>query len=125
LNNINSEIVKSKDKIELNKLFSQIKDSEFIDSDLIKLGKQENKIITNQIEDFKDLQKQVDLMDDVNTPDALMKKSEYVRSFFVLTSAAVGSYVGYNLDFDNNQYVDIMTQEQYYRLCGTEPLGIN
>lgn len=125
LTNINSEILKSKDKIELNKLFSQIKDSEFIDSDLIKLGKQENKIITKQINNFKDLQKKVDLMNDVNTPDALMKKSEYIRSFFALTSAAVGSYVGYNLDFDNNQYVDIMTQEQYYRLCGTEPLGIN
>lgn len=53
--------------------------------------------------------------------DTGLSISDYLRSLPVVIGATTGALIGPSL-FDNpNQHVDILTQEQYYRLCGTEP----
>jgi hypothetical protein len=56
---------------------------------------------------------------DLNEPQKL-KLVEYIRGTPALLGGVTGAYVGTNLNFDSRQYVDVMTQEEYYRLCGTE-----
>lgn len=56
---------------------------------------------------------------DLTKPEKV-KLSNYFKGTFHITAAVAAGTIAYNLDFDNRQYVDIMTQEQYYRLCGTE-----
>ncbi len=56
----------------------------------------------------------------VDEPIATMT---YLRGVVFLGGAVVGGLIP--LDEPSRQYVDIMTQEQYYRLCGTEPQSFN
>ena len=52
-------------------------------------------------------------------PENKKKIKDYLKDTLILTSAVAGGYIGASLDFNSNQYVDIMTQEQYFRECGT------
>lgn len=44
--------------------------------------------------------------------------SDYIRGSAAILSALAGGYSGTTLNGNYNQYVDYMTEEQYYRLCG-------
>lgn len=81
---------------------------------------------TELIEEIEELSKvQAELIpimkktEDLSEPEKL-KLSKYLKGTFHITAAVAAGTIAYNLDFDNRQYVDIMTQEEYYRLCGTE-----
>jgi hypothetical protein len=51
--------------------------------------------------------------------------SKTVKISTLVGAAGAGGVTGFNYNSNNLQYVDIMTQEQYYRLCGTEPRSFN
>ena len=53
----------------------------------------------------------------------LKKFKQYLNGIGFIASGIVGADIGSNFNFNSNQYVDIMTEEQYYRLCGTENLN--
>ncbi len=53
------------------------------------------------------------------SPSESAKLGDYIRSLPVFLGGFFGASIGAGLDFNSNQYVDVMTQEQYYRLCGT------
>lgn len=46
--------------------------------------------------------------------------SDYMKVTYIASAGAFGAYAGYNMNSKSEQYVDIMTKEQYFRLCGTE-----
>jgi len=47
---------------------------------------------------------------------------DYIRLAPTFIGIAGGLTLGYEtINSNYNQYVDVMTPEQYYRLCGTEP----
>ena len=70
-------------------------------------------LFDNSPEEFKQI-----IEDD---PEKANKVSSYIKGGIVGASTLAGGYAGSNLNFNENQYVDLMTKEQYYRLCGTEP----
>ena len=54
-----------------------------------------------------------------------VKIKDYFRTFAILSPGVIGA-VGSSITNSNyNQYVDLMTREQYYRNCGTQRFNIN
>ena len=49
----------------------------------------------------------------------LNHKMLLVKGTIALASGATAGTIAYNSNYNDNQYVDLMTEEQYYRLCGT------
>ncbi len=45
---------------------------------------------------------------------------QYLKIGVIGAAGGLGAYVGATFNDKSNQYVDIMTKEQYYRLCGTQ-----
>lgn len=44
----------------------------------------------------------------------------YLRIFYLVGSGLVGGAISSSTNTNYNQYVDLLTREQYYRLCGTQ-----
>lgn len=59
-----------------------------------------------------------------NNVDLKVKISTLLKNSARTAGVIVGGYVGYNYNDNNRQYVDVMTKEQYFRLCGAEPLTV-
>ena len=78
------------------------------------------KSYTKRIDDFKKLEREVTLFKGDIKEANLPTLKNYFRTFFFLSAAAGGAIVGSQLDFNSNQYIDIMNQEEYYRECGTQ-----
>lgn len=55
----------------------------------------------------------------------LENKKTLIYGTVAVAGTVSGAYIGESMNFNSNQYVDLMTAEQYYRLCGTEPNNIN
>jgi len=92
----------SLDMVNIKKLPLEIKELDKLDADLTKvLGKYTS---------GKTLSKE----DGIVIRDVLRVSS-------VLGGASAGIYVGISSNSNYNQYVDLLTREQYYRLCGTDP----
>ncbi len=97
-------------------------DSKLFNSNVLRRTAKQEKIYSKKIKEFEKLQEKVSKY---NLDDSLKKNQiddikNLMRGFFVLSSAGAGAVVGYNLDFNSNQYVDIMDKEQYSRQCGTQ-----
>lgn len=97
--------------------------------DIAKINKNLNSISKSQIT----LQKIETLNEDVGkiliklkespskvTDEDVVKLSDYFRTFIILGSGVSGGGVGATYNDNYNQYVDLLTKEQYYRLCGTQ-----
>lgn len=52
-------------------------------------------------------------------------KFDKVKKYLTIgvVGGAAGGVTATNMNFNNNQYVDVMTKEQYYRNCGTERMS--
>lgn len=55
----------------------------------------------------------------------LEKATTYLKGALLLSAGASGATLGFEYNDNSNQYVDILTKEQYYRLCGTESKSVN
>ena len=77
-------------------------------NDLKKLDLEVNNIIKN-VKNGKSL-----------PDDDILKVEDYVRVVVILASGVGGSVGNAILNSNYEQYVDLMTREEYYRLCGTE-----
>ena len=68
----------------------------------------------------------VNTLNDIDKKSFVDKSKDYLKRMTLITATTAaaggvaGGVVGYNYNDNSNQYVDIMTQEQYYRLCGTQ-----
>ena len=66
------------------------------------------------IEEFNVVKKDKTILKDSTSLREITKRG------MALIGGVAGGVVGSNYNGYSNQYVDIMTQEQYYRLCGTQ-----
>ncbi len=82
----------------------------------------------NTIKQLTDLQSELKTADkltdlskagDLATVDKIFK---YSRLMLKLSSGLIGGSIAGTYNSNNVQYVDILNKEQYYRLCGTEPI---
>jgi len=103
----------AKDKKQLDNLFENSYD--FISDDTFnKMVDKESKIMG----EIQGLQKEGNSIK--NSVDDPKKKKNYVKKSARIIVAAAGAFVAEGINLNSNQYVDVMTQEQYYRLCGTQ-----
>lgn len=136
LDELTEVIIEKENNIEaINKLFDRAVD--MMNDGKVKIRmKDVDKLIssqTKQTEDVKELTKILDeLVEISNSPSKVEnpeKKIEYIKKAFTITTtlliAGEGGLIGSKLNFYDYQYVDIMTQEEYYRLCGTERMNLN
>lgn len=57
--------------------------------------------------------------------NAIKLMSKAIKISTAVGAGGAGGTIGYNTNLHNLQYVDLMNQEQYYRVCGTEPQSFN
>jgi hypothetical protein len=81
----------------------------------------------NKLQDeIADMEKRIDGMAEgaektKDTNKLIENKKQLIYGTTMVVSTATGAYAGASMNFKENQYVDVMSAEQYYRLCGTEP----
>jgi hypothetical protein len=79
----------------------------------------------NDLKDLKsDLEKIKSLKDlsDKNKAGAIEQTTSAIRNLFRLGGGLIGATGAAAYNSNNIQYVDLLNKEQYYRLCGTEPI---
>lgn len=107
----------------LNKLETSIKD---IDPKKLEDLAKQNGVMANEIENlgalrnlaFDEISKMKSV--DLDLIDEVPGIKNYLRAATVIVPAVVGGVIGAKLNDNYRQYVDLLTREQYYRLCGTE-----
>lgn len=91
--------------------------------DLEKLAIKEGKLIEEiqNLEALRDLAlEEISKMKSTVSINEIPGIKNYLRAASVIVPAVAGAYVGSSLNDNYRQYVDLLTREQYYRLCGTE-----
>jgi hypothetical protein len=84
--------------------------------------------LVNQIDELKFLANEMSKVKDITKLTATQKKAHienmrtYTKTLAGVAGAVTGGKVAANYNSENIQYVDLLNQEQYYRLCGTEPI---
>jgi len=126
INNLDElkDLEKINEVVKLHETFDMLVDGGSLleNSEVLKYFK-ENKILSelNELKSNEKYLKNLKKTDSLSEVDKAKLKKYIKRVTFVTVSAATGAYIGSNFNFNSNQYVDILTEEQYFRLCGTEP----
>lgn len=63
--------------------------------------------------------KKTDLEKLMQTPEGKKKVSNYIKSTIIVANSLAAGAAATDLNFYDYQYVDILTEEQFYRTCGT------
>ena len=107
----------------LHKLVDNGIDNNMINEDILaRFATKEGKLV-NDIGDYKALRELLlEELKKSGPPSAETKAAivDYIRVGAIVSVGATGGYIGTNINSKSDQYVDIMTKEQYFRLCGTE-----
>lgn len=78
--------------------------------------------LAKKVEDLSSKMKTLkNVVDKVSSAVRIIKKSTIIGA--TAGTAVVSAQVGYIYNDNHVQYIDILTKEQYYRNCGTEPVG--
>ncbi len=125
--NIDDAILNFDSKKEnLYNIFSDAVDKDFLNNNALNKIIKKEEIYDNQIKDLKIIQEELEgiLLNNVNNMDKLtesqkIKLKDYLIGVPTVVVAIAGAEIGANLNYDNRQYVDILTEEEYYRTCGT------
>lgn len=115
---------KADDLKKLNKLFDNGVNNNMISEEILNAYVAKSQKISTEMKDYKDLKKMID-EDLIKNSGKLSAEGEatmkdVIRVSYIASAGMAGGYVGWNINKNSNQYVDIMTKEQYFRLCGTE-----
>lgn len=124
LGKIDSAILKAESKGMKNyervgKMIDSIDDAKLDELAKMEVGNVNNIVNLRALKDIA--KKEVEAMKagvEVKEPLAIR---DYLRATTVIGAGFLGGVLGYTLNGDYSQYVDLLTKEQYYRLCGTEP----
>ena len=131
IDNINKidDVIKSNnlDLGKIEQLKRSIINGKLIDElELSKLGSVQSHL--TKIKDLETAKKELSIVGDltklskaeqISTRDKLFK---YARNTLKLGAGLLGASTASAYNSNNVQYVDILNKEQYYRLCGTEPI---
>lgn len=93
-----------------------------------KLLEVDSRVLRKDLDELDELYKgvkKIDFSKPLADSDAVLF-SNYQKRILVggILGGGAGATLGYNIEFDENQYVDLMPKEQYYRICGTEPIYV-
>jgi hypothetical protein len=93
----------------------QLPDADF--DQIAQLERQQEEVagLLETTSNVNDLNQNIDLKAKIGT---------MVSNSAKVAAGTAGGIVGYNYNDNNRQYVDVMTKEQYFRLCGSEPTTI-
>lgn len=113
----------SSEKLEILKNKFSDKSWRFETDNALDLYMKEKRAIDAEVGDYKALGDIIEQEIKAGTFDAKVHGpmiSDYMRVAYFGSIGATGAYIGANINSKSEQYVDIMTKEQYFRLCGTE-----
>ncbi len=79
--------------------------------------------------EYEVISRKFSAIDDVaalnNNKEFKINIADFIKNSLRISAAVAGGYIGYTYNDNSRQYVDILTKEQYYRLCGSEPRGMD
>jgi hypothetical protein len=130
IDDLDISLLENQDKLKhLQAATDQMIDSNvFIDDKFLDLIVKSEAGLVDQINELKILSKQMENIGDISKLSESVKTSHlnnmrtYTRLLAAVGGGLSGGVAAYNYNSENIQYVDLLNQEQYYRLCGTEPI---
>lgn len=126
---LNTDIkIKALDEL-YNKKFEYITSDDFYrhleNRDFFLSQKDELIKLREKIVDLEKKYSSLDVMPEDKRVEILMDKSTLLKGTIALTAGVASGALAYNDNENENQYVDLLTEEQYYRLCGTRSYSDN
>lgn len=124
IDDIGTKIAAKERRIEILKdaTYSLMKNNGLTEDCIKRLQKTNTKIFT-QLQTLKKLQTDASDVAKMKTADITKEQAsklfKYVKTFAIVGSSIAAGTAAYQLDVDSRQHVELMTKEQYYRVCGT------